>query len=76
MKKQLFSAMHNIKNIIFILIFGCIFSQVQAEKIKHAFVLVDVSGSMKNESVNQEAKKIVKEILLGTINLENYSDWF
>lgn len=75
MKKQLFSAMHNIKNIIFILIFGCIFSQVQAEKIKHAFVLVDVSGSMKNESVNQEAKKIVKEILLGTINLENYSDW-
>ena len=44
---------------------------------RDAFFLVDVSGSMRNQSINQEAKKIVYELLLGKFSLSewNAKEW-
>lgn len=42
---------------------------------KDVFVLVDVSGTMNNSTVNQEAKQIICEYLLGNRSLDSWSGW-
>lgn len=42
---------------------------------KDAFVLVDVSGSMKYSQINNEAKSIISDMLQGKLSLSNYSGW-
>lgn len=56
---------------------GCLIHPiiVEAQKVKDAFVLVDVSGSMKYPQINSEAKQIISSMLQGNLNLSNFSGW-
>lgn len=56
---------------------GCLIHPniVEAQKVKDAFVLVDVSGSMKYTPINSEAKQIISSMLQGNLNLSNFSGW-
>ncbi len=50
-------------------------SKVDAQKVKDAFVLVDVSGTMKHSQTNSEAKEIIKSLLQGNLSLSDYPGW-
>lgn len=56
---------------------GCLIHPniVEAQKAKDAFVLVDVSGSMKYTPINSEAKQIISSMLQGNLNLSNFPGW-
>ena len=62
---------------IIMLLLGCLIQPyaVKAQKVKDAFVLVDVSGSMKYSQINTEAKQIINNMLQGNLNLSNYQGW-
>lgn len=53
----------------------CLPSILKAQSIKDAFVLVDVSGSMNNPTVNSEAQKIIYELLSGSFRLSEWDGW-
>lgn len=63
--------------IIVMALVGCLIHPniVEAQKVKDAFVLVDVSGSMKYTQINSEAKQIICSMLQGNLNLSNFSGW-
>lgn len=63
--------------IIVMALVGCLIHPniVEAQKVKDAFVLVDVSGSMKYPQINSEAKQIISSMLQGNLNLSNFSGW-
>lgn len=63
--------------IIVMALVGCLIHPniVEAQKVKDAFVLVDVSGSMKYPQINSEAKQIICSMLQGNLNLSNFSGW-
>lgn len=63
--------------IIVMALVGCLIHPniVEAQKIKDAFVLVDVSGSMRYTQINSEAKQIISSMLQGNLNLSNFSGW-
>lgn len=63
--------------IIVMTLVGCLIhpNKVEAQKVKDAFVLVDVSGSMKYTQINSEAKQIICSMLQGNLNLSNFSGW-
>lgn len=63
--------------IIVMTLVGCLIHPniVEAQKVKDAFVLVDVSGSMKYTQINFEAKQIICSMLQGNLNLSNFSGW-
>lgn len=63
--------------IIVMALVGCLIHPniVEAQKVKDAFVLVDVSGSMKYTQINSEAKQIISSMLQGNLNLSNFSGW-
>lgn len=63
--------------IIVMTLVGCLIHPniVEAQKVKDAFVLVDVSGSMKYTQINSEAKQIICSMLQGNLNLSNFSGW-
>lgn len=63
--------------IIVMMLVGCLIHPniVEAQKVKDAFVLVDVSGSMKYTQINSEAKQIICSMLQGNLNLSNFSGW-
>ena len=67
------------KRIAFIvmMLVGCLThpNEAKAQSIKDAFVLVDVSGSMKYSQINSEAKQIISSMLQGNFNLSNFSGW-
>lgn len=42
---------------------------------KDAFVLVDVSGTMRYSQINQEAKQIISGMLQGNLSLSNFQGW-
>lgn len=48
---------------------------IKAQGIKDVFILVDVSGTMNNKALNSEARSIVKEILTGSIELDDFDGW-
>lgn len=48
---------------------------VEAQKVKNAFVLVDVSGSMTYTPINSEARQIISSMLQGNLNLSDFSGW-
>ena len=45
-----------------------------APKTRDAFVLVDVSGTMNNNTINQEAKQIIREYLMGNRSLDSWAN--
>ena len=47
---------------------------VRAQNINDAFVLVDVSGSMKSQQINNEAREIIYQMLDGSFDVSNLSD--
>lgn len=57
------------------IIFYNLITGLKAQEIKDVFILVDVSGTMKNQKLNNEARSIVKEILKGNYDLNNHTDW-
>ena len=63
--------------IIVMALVGCLIHPniVEAQKVKDAFVLVDVSGSMRYTQINSEAKQIISSMLQGNLNLSNFSGW-
>lgn len=63
--------------IIVMALVGCLIHPniVEAQKVKDAFVLVDVSGSMRYTQINSEAKQIICSMLQGNLNLLNFSGW-
>lgn len=63
--------------IIFMVLLACLIHPIitNAQKVKDAFVLVDVSGSMKHSHINQEAKQIISSMLQGNLLLSNYPGW-
>ncbi|MBR2015139.1 MAG: hypothetical protein IJ998_06945 [Alistipes sp.] len=63
--------------IIVMTLVGCLIHPniVEAQKVKDAFVLVDVSGSMKYTQINSEAKQIICSMLQGNLNLSNFPGW-
>ncbi|WP_297677087.1 hypothetical protein [uncultured Bacteroides sp.] len=63
--------------IIFMALVGCLVYPIviKAQEIKDAFVLVDVSGSMRYAQINQEAKQIISCMLQGNLSLSNYQGW-
>ena len=60
---------------IVMMLVGCLIhpNEAKAQSIKDAFVLVDVSGSMKYPQINLEAKQIISSMLQGNFNLSNFS---
>jgi hypothetical protein len=54
--------------ILILMNMSCLLYGQQQTPIQHAFVLIDVSGSMKNDAINTEAKQLIKELLLGTFS--------
>ena len=42
---------------------------------KDAFVLVDVSGTMRYSHINQEAKQIISGMLQGNLSLSDFQGW-
>lgn len=67
------------KRFVFILmsLIGCMTypNTATAQRIKDAFVLVDVSGTMRHQQINNEAKNIISDMLQGQLNISNYSGW-
>lgn len=63
--------------IIVMALVGCLIHPniVEAQKVKDAFVLVDVSGSMRYTQINSEAKQIISSMLQGNLNLSSFSGW-
>lgn len=63
--------------IIVMLLVGCVIhpNMAKAQKVKDAFVLVDVSASMKYSHINSEAKQIISSMLQGNLVLSNFSGW-
>lgn len=63
--------------IIVMVLLGCIIHPdiVEAQKVKDAFVLVDVSGSMKYGQINSEAKQIINNMLQGKLTLSEFPGW-
>lgn len=59
------------------MLIGCLVhhNTAEAQKVKDAFVLVDVSGSMKHAQINSEAKQIINSMLQGNLNLSNFQGW-
>lgn len=55
---------------------GCLIhpNEAKAQSIKDAFVLVDVSGTMKH-APNSEAQQIIKKMLQKNFRLSDYSGW-
>lgn len=60
---------------ILMLLVGCLVYPNTAMAQKDAFVLVDVSGTMKHQQINNEAKNIISDMLQGQLNISNYSGW-
>ncbi len=63
--------------IIVLVLVGCLIhpNVAEAQKVKDAFVLVDVSGSMKYTQINSEAKQIISNMLQGNLTLSNFPGW-
>lgn len=59
------------------MLIGCLIHPIiaEAQQVKDAFVLVDVSGSMKYPQINSEAKQIISSMLQGNLTLSNFSGW-
>lgn len=64
--------MRRLRLIVSLLILLSVFGTMSSAKTKDVFVLVDVSGTMNNNSVNQEAKQIICEYLMGNRSLDSW----
>lgn len=63
--------------IIVMVLVGCLIRPIgaEAQKVKDAFVLVDVSGSMRYPQINSEAKQIICDMLQGNLIISNFPGW-
>lgn len=63
--------------IIVIALLRCFISPniAEAQNVKDAFVLIDVSGSMRYTQINSEAKQIISSMLQGNLVLSNVPGW-
>lgn len=66
--------MRRLRLIVSLLILLSVFSAHCSANSKDVFILIDVSGTMNNNSVNQEAKQIIREYLLGKSSLESWNN--
>lgn len=60
-------------SLLFVFVFHCN-SNAQEKRLQHAFVLVDVSGSMRASDINYEAKQIIVDILKGNSDHLQWKD--
>lgn len=56
-----------------LILFSALYT-VGVAKTRDVFVLVDVSGTMNNSTVNQEAKQIIQEYLMGNRSLDSWEN--
>lgn len=66
--------MKRLRKIVSLVILLSVFCTTGSAKTKDVFILVDVSGTMNNNSVNQEAKQIIHEYLMGIRSLDSWGN--
>lgn len=61
------------KRLLYLLLLFTVAFQANAQE--NVFILVDVSGSIKNNNIINEGKNIINDICVGTFDKNKYSQW-